>query len=236
DKAIAVADSTGGDPSTLISLFDFTGGFYREIGDPKKSIELLEKALALNKETGLLDKYTDIYDQLDTTYQVLGDYKKAYAARAQFKFYQDSLDKLSDKNALMRAEIATEEENLKKQKEAEQRAVARKHNIQYTAIVIGGLILMVAMLMISFFHTPKWVVRVLTFVSFIFLFEFLILVLDTKIHHWAHGAPLPILLIKILIACLLVPLHHWIDHKAQHFLHTRKIQVKAVRKETKPTV
>ncbi len=230
DKAIEIADSAG-TPSTNLTLFNYAGGLYRKTGDAKKGIVLLEKALALNKEIGVLDRYTDIYSELDSAYQLLGDYKNAYAARSQYKFYQDSIDKLSDKNALMRAEIATEEENQKKQQEAEQKSIAKKHNIQYTAIGIGGLILMVSMLMLSFFHTPKWVIRVLTFVSFIFLFEFLILILDTKIHHWAHGAPLPILLIKITIACLIVPLHHWIEHKVLHFLHTKKLQVKTVKKE-----
>jgi hypothetical protein len=168
---------------------------------------------------------------MDSAYQQLGDFKNAYAARGHFLFYQDSIDALNDKTQAMKLEINAEEENQKKLEEERLKATADKHNIQYTAIAIGGLILIISLLMLSFFHTPKWVVRVLGFVSFIFLFEFLILVLDTRIHHWAHGAPLPILLIKFCIACMLVPLHHWLEHKVIHFLYERKLQLKAVKKE-----
>jgi len=63
----------------------------------------------------------------------------------------------------------------------------------------------------------------LGFVSFIFLFEFIILLLDSKLHHWFHGAPLPILAVKVLIACALVPLHHVIEHRVIHFLQSKKL-------------
>jgi hypothetical protein len=82
---------------------------------------------------------------------------------------------------------------------------------------------LVTLLTLGFFNPPKWLIRGLTFVSFIFIFEFIILLLDSRIHHWAHGAPLPVLGIKVLIACLLVPLHHITEKKVTHFLQSKKL-------------
>ena len=112
---------------------------------------------------------------------------------------------------------------MKKAADEEIKATARKHNIQYTAIMIGGMILLISLLVLGFFNTPRWVIRLLGFVSFIFLFEFIILILDSKLHDWFHGAPLPILAIKVLIACMLVPLHHFIERKVIHFLQSKKL-------------
>ena len=91
--------------------------------------------------------------------------------------------------------------------------MAKKHNTQYPAMIIGSIILLITLLTLGFFNTPRWVIRLLGFVSFIFIFEFINLLLDSKLHHWFHGVHLPILGIKVLIACLLVPLHHITEKK-----------------------
>jgi hypothetical protein len=41
---------------------------------------------------------------------------------------------------------------------------------------------------------------------------------DKQIHHMTHGDPLQILLIKIVLIALLLPLHHWLEHKVIHYL------------------
>jgi tetratricopeptide (TPR) repeat protein len=230
NKGILLADSST-DIRAKYFLYIQAAKAYHQKGNAPKSIELLKKALAVNSQLKLLANYTYVYNEMDSAYLKLGDYKNAYESRRLFNVFQDSLDKINDKKEILQAEINAEEETQKNLEEEELNATAKKHNIQYTAITIGGLILIISLLSLSFFHTPKWLVRVLGFVSFIFLFEFLILILDTKIHHWAHGAPLPILLIKIAIACLLVPLHHWLEHKVIGFLHSKKIKVTAVIKE-----
>jgi tetratricopeptide (TPR) repeat protein len=164
-----------------------------------------------------------IYQNLDSVYSALGDYKNAWQARGNYYLYRDSLDNLSKKEDILREEIAAEEESMKKAEEAEIKAIERKHDIQYRVIILGAILLLIGLLAIGFFHPPNWLVKGLTFVSFIFIFEFIILILDSKLHHWFHGAPLPILGVKVLIACLLVPLHHLVEKKVIHFLQSKKL-------------
>lgn len=177
----------------------------------------------------------DVYNNLDSIYTALGDYKNAWQARGNFYMYRDSIENQSKKEDILREEIAAEEESMRKAADEEIKATERKHNLQYTAIMIGGMILLISLLLLGFFNTPNWLIRLLGFLSFIFLFEFIILLLDSKLHHWFHGAPLPILAIKVLIACMLVPLHHLIEHRVIHFLQSKKLhRLKTVFKDEPP--
>jgi tetratricopeptide (TPR) repeat protein len=176
-----------------------------------------------------------VYQNLDSIYTSLGDYKNAWQARGNYYMYRDSLDNQSKKEDILKEEIAAEEESIKKAEEAELKATERKHDIQYRIIILGGILLLIGLLAIGFFHPPKWLIRGLAFVSFIFIFEFIILILDSKLHHWFHGAPLPILGVKVLIACLLVPLHHLVEKKVIHFLQSKKLhRLKTVFKDETP--
>lgn len=176
----------------------------------------------------------DVYRNLDSIYTALGDYKNAWQARGNYYMYRDSIEEQSKKEDILKEEIAAEEESMKKAADEEAKATERKHTLQYTAIMIGGMVLLVSLLLLGFFNTPDWLIRLLGFVSFIFLFEFIIILLDSKLHHWFHGEPLPILGIKVLIACMLVPLHHAIEHRVIHFLQSKKLhRLKTVFKDEK---
>jgi hypothetical protein len=45
---------------------------------------------------------------------------------------------------------------------------------------------------------------------------------DKQIAELTHDEPWKILLIKIMVAAVLLPLHHWSEHKVIHFLSSRK--------------
>jgi hypothetical protein len=68
------------------------------------------------------------------------------------------------------------------------------------------------------FKVKPWFIRTLGFISFILLFEFIILLIDHQLHVLTNGEPLPILLVKIVIIAFLLPFHHWLEHKVIHYL------------------
>jgi hypothetical protein len=76
--------------------------------------------------------------------------------------------------------------------------------------------------MMGWLAVPASVIRGLGFLSFIFLFEFIILLTDRQISELTHDEPWKVLLIKIALAAILLPLHHWSEHKVIHFLSNRK--------------
>lgn len=233
-KSIAYAYKT----SARLPTAFYTYIYANYLKQYKRYTEALpQMQLALSRYDSLheVSALQDVYNNLDSIYTALGDYKNAWQARGNYYMYRDSISNQSKKEDILKEEIAAEEESMKKAAEEEIAATARKHNIQYTAIMIGGMILLISLLVLGFFNTPNWVIRLLGFLSFIFLFEFIILILDSKLHSWFHGAPLPILGIKVLIACMLVPLHHFIEHKVIHFLQSRKLhRLKTVFKDEPP--
>ncbi len=203
-------------------IYDYAD-FLDECKRYPEALQQMKLSLAIYDSIADIRNLPLIYQNLDSVYTALSDYKNAWQARGNYYMYRDSLDNLSRKDEILKEEIAAEEESMKKAEEAEIKATERKHDIQYRVIILGGILLLTVLLIIGFFHPPQWLVRGLTFVSFIFIFEFIILILDARLHHLFHGAPLPILGIKVLIACLLVPLHHITEKRVTRFLQSKKL-------------
>ncbi len=200
-----------------------------------EALPYMKSALSFYDSLNNIIYLPPVYQNLDSIYTALGDNNNALLAYRKYNLYKDSLDNQNKKEDILKAEIVAEEESIKKTEEEEKKATERKHDIQYRFIILGGILLLIGLLAIGFFHPPKWLVRGLAFVSFIFIFEFIILILDSKLHHWFHGAPLPILGVKVLIACLLVPLHHLVEKKVIHFLQSKKLhRLKTVFKDEQP--
>ena len=104
----------------------------------------------------------------------------------------------------------------------EEEATIKRHNWQYMGIMIAIFTLFSLLIVFGVLSVPIRWVRALGFISFIFLFEFITLLADTWIHHVTHGEPWKVLGIKVILIAGLLPLHHWLEHKAIHFITTRK--------------
>lgn len=89
----------------------------------------------------------------------------------------------------------------------------RERNMQYMIITIAIVFLIMTIVTLSFYNLPKWWLKSMSFVSFILLFEFIILLIDHQLHEWTHGNPYQILAVKVLIIPLLLPVHHWLEKK-----------------------
>jgi hypothetical protein len=89
-----------------------------------------------------------------------------------------------------------------------------------TIFIASAFILLIAL---GMFRVSQLTVRALGFLSFIFFFEFIIMILDHWIHSLTHGEPLKSWLIKIVIISILLPLHHLLEHKVIHYLLSHKM-------------
>ena len=90
-------------------------------------------------------------------------------------------------------------------------------------MTIGILTAFVILIMLGSMKVPEWIIRMLGFFSFIFLFEFIVLLADQEIHEITHGEPWKILLIKIFLIAILLPLHHAIEKKVITYLLNHKL-------------
>lgn len=94
----------------------------------------------------------------------------------------------------------------------------RRHYLQYTAMAIVIIGDFIVFLRLGSLKVPEWKSKMLVFFSFIFLFRFITLIADNKIHEVTHGEPWKICLIKIFLIAILLPLLHWIEKRVVAFL------------------
>lgn len=98
--------------------------------------------------------------------------------------------------------------------------------IQYKGITAGLAFVFMLLVLPGVFSSSTAIIRGLSFFAFIFLFEFLILLFDNAIHELTHGEPWKVLSIKIGLIAMLLPLHHYVEHKVvHHLLHRKKFSL-----------
>ncbi|MCF8372588.1 MAG: hypothetical protein K9H64_13245 [Bacteroidales bacterium] len=199
------------------------GQFFIRMNEPKQAIEQLKKAYDLAQEANFLGYMLEASVYLEKLYVEDKNFEKAWHFASNSKQLNDSINKLAEKGKLLMLEINHETQQRQMLEEQEMQQTIRRHNLQYMAMVIGILVIFLILILLGSFKVPKWAIQVLGFFSFIFLFEFIILVADEKIHHFTHGEPWKILLIKIFLIALLLPFHHWVEHKVVHYLINKKL-------------
>jgi tetratricopeptide (TPR) repeat protein len=181
--------------------------------------EGLEKGLQSRNPELLID----FSDSLKMIALKTGD----YPAALQYDRISDSLKAeeavRNSEDEIMRQEVA----GLEAQKALEVKAAEdrknQRNNLQYLGITaaIAGLFMM--LLLMGMFQVSARTVRILSFFSFLLFFEFIFLIFKKKIAVYTGGEPLKDLAFMVALAALMVPLHHWAEHKAIHYLTHRKI-------------
>lgn len=197
--------------------------YYYLTKDYRKSLDYWQRAKAIGEERGDIQLLQNISANLDSVYQKLGDFKSAHFYNTRYHSYKDSLEVLQAEKDLLTLEV--DSENRRKQRELEAEILARneRHNIQYMGITAAIAAVFIMLVMFGAFSVSKTTIRIVGFFAFIFLFEFIILIADHKIHDATHGEPWKILAIKIVLISMLLPLHHYLEKKVIHFLTERKL-------------
>ncbi|MDO6431852.1 tetratricopeptide repeat protein [Flavitalea sp. BT771] len=198
------------------------GDFYKSKGDYKTAITYYLKSKAIGEDVKDIYLLETTAKNLDTLYGKAGDFRTAYSYNVAYNQYKDSLRNLAKEADLLKLEVDNDNKRHERLAREEEERVHRRHNIQYMGFTAGIVTLFIVLVMLGFFMVSPRTIRALGFFSFIFLFEFIILLADKQIHEWTHGEPWKILLIKIFLAAGLLPLHHWLEHKVIHYLNTRR--------------
>jgi len=206
-----------------INFYSQFADFYKKSKDYPKAIDYYSKAKAFADQANNLESQQDIAKQLDTLYGLVGNYHQSYEYNRLYHMYKDSLQKLSVEKDLMQMEVADEQERNDRRLREEEEKTRKRHNIQYMGITIGIAVVFVLLVILGVFQVSEGTIKTLGFFAFIFLFEFIILLADNKIHAWTHGEPLPVLGIKILLIAMLLPLHHWLEKTVVHYLASRRL-------------
>lgn len=210
-------------PALSISFYTRYGDLFNQAGDLPKAIVNYTKAKMIADAIKNLDWQKETAKQLDTMYAKAGDFKQSRWYGNLYHTYKDSLQKLGEQKDLLQAELADEQQREDRLSKEAAAALERKHTVQYTGISIAIATIFVLLVAMGLFRVSETMIRVMGFFSFILLFEFITLLADTKIHHWTHGEPLPILGIKIILIAAMLPLHHWLEHRVVTYLASRRL-------------
>jgi tetratricopeptide (TPR) repeat protein len=194
------------------------GKMYKLSGDNKKGIENFLKAKEIADKVADPERIQIVAKELDTVYMNIGDYRQSKLYNSMYYQYKDSLDKLGKEKDLLQAEAADEQQREARRLKEEEDNMKRKNNIQYTAITIGIAALLVMMVLLGMFKVSAGFIKAISFFTFLMLFEFIFLVFKKNIHSVTHGEPWKDLAFMIALAALLVPLHHWLEHRVLKYL------------------
>ncbi|MEZ4793755.1 MAG: hypothetical protein R2783_09915 [Gelidibacter sp.] len=103
----------------------------------------------------------------------------------------------------------------------------RQNTIQFALLAIGIISFVIIFLLLSrSFITSTRLIKFLSIVGLLMVFEFLNLILHPFLEKITYHSPVLMLLCLVCIAALLVPLHHKIEHWATNKLVEKNKQIR----------
>ena len=217
DKAIPLFEQKMTENNSVV-VYMQAAEFHKKAGEIDKALALYARSKDIGERNGLLEIVQDASKQMDTLYGMKGDYRTARQFHEIYYTYKDSIDKLNKANELDKLAAKDEEDRQVRLKKEEEERKRQRNNIQYTAITLGIVVLFVALVVLGMFKVSGGFIKAIGFFVFLMLFEFIFLVFKKNIYSITHGEPWKDLAFMIALAALLVPLHHWIEHKVLHYL------------------
>lgn len=205
----------------LMQKFTYTAIWaevYKQMGNAAGEKEKLLLAKAYADSSADISVQKSINEELYKMYDSLGDAKNALVHYKQMNFYKDSLEALGKQQDILTAEIGNENKRIAREKQEEEEHMRVRNNLQYMGITAAIATIFILLVILGVFKMSGSIIKALGFFAFIFLFEFIILLLDNQIHHLTEGEPWKVLAIKIVIIAILLPLHHKLEERVTHYL------------------
>lgn len=207
--------------ASKLSFFAQYGDYLLKKGDKINSIAVFEQSKQLAEATQNLEWMRYYTKMLDTSYTLAGNYEKALYYNKLHNKFKDSLDKLGKEDEILQLQITDEEKRMERLAAAEKEKIEKRNRIQYMAIIIAIAAVFVGLVMLGFLRVSASTIRIIGFFAFLMFFEFIFLVFKKSIYGITQGEPWKDLGMMVLVAALLVPLHHWVEHKVIHYLSSQ---------------
>jgi len=201
-----------------LSFYRQLATFYKRTANNTKAIEYFLKVKTMGERLGQLESAQDASKQLDTLYSRSGNFQLASQYNATYYKYKDSIETLNREKELTQVEAADEQQRQERLEKEKLEITRKRNNIQYLAITIGIAGLFLLMVMMGMFKVSATTIKMVGFFAFLMFFEFIFLIFKKNIYSITKGEPWKDLLFMIGLAAVLLPLHHWLEHKVIHYL------------------
>lgn len=200
----------------LADVYEDIARYYRNEGNFDSSLFYGNKAYQVAQNilfVGILDYagfLKDLYKD-----------RNSDSALKYTNIYYSAKDSVAGSKQMQKLQLLAFEENMRQEKiaiEKEKAETERKHNIQYAGIAIGiiSFIILFLLLSRSIIVNTK-IIEFLGVTGLLVVFEFINLIMHPYLSLFTNHSPLAMLLVLVVIAMLLVPLHHklekWISVK-----------------------
>lgn len=204
--------------ASQMSFFAQLADVYRKMGKYDTAIALYTRVKNIADKVGQLEPARSAAKHLDSLYLEKGNFQMASKFNGIYYELKDSVEKLNKEKELAQVEAADEQLRLVRIEKEKEEAKRKRYNLQYLGITIGITAIFVALVMLGMFKVSATTIKMIGFFAFLMFFEFMFLIFKKNIYSITHGEPLKDLLFMIALAALLLPLHHWLEHKVIHYL------------------
>ncbi len=171
--------------------------------------------------------------ELMKLFEFRGDYRKAYEYNKLYDQYNTKYADQSRKNEVDLLTLENDRKEKARNVELALEAQKRAYNLQYLLIAVFIISLFTVLAMMGLYKVSRKTIRMVGFFSFLLLFEFIILLSKKWITQFTHGTPWQDLLFMLLLAFLMLPLHHWLEHQVIDYLTTRDLLKGHKKEETR---
>jgi len=207
--------------------------FLLQSGKYAEARQLALENLAVARHTGINEGISNVAEILRKVYMHIGE-KDSIIYYAQMQIdYKDSVSNQKRIAEFQNITFAQQLKNIDEQSKINEANKQRKHNIQYALITLGIIIFISIFLLLSrsIIVNEKWI-EFLGVLGLLIVFEFTNLFIHPYISEATNDSPIFMLIILVIVAALLIPLHHrlekWIKEKMVE--KNKKIRLEAAKK------
>ncbi|PCH68928.1 MAG: hypothetical protein COC01_02760 [Bacteroidetes bacterium] len=217
------------------SSYSTIGGWQLKLGQVEDALISGLEALRVAREVGHVNYMERAARLMSKVFKKQNKFEDALAMYELEIEMRDSIVNEETQKITIRQQMKYKHEKEQLIKEQQEKELARiesentsrRNNLQHSAIFIGILILFGGVLMLGFVKVRPKDVEGIIFISFLILFEFVLVLADPHIEQYTGGAPGYKLLFNAGIAGLMFPLHQFFEGKLK--MRVIKIQRKKIR-------
>ena len=221
---LAEAELTKNYQDVIISgVYTALAQSYSNIKNWDQAKKYYEKALNVTMEKQDFKSISAISDSLSAIYKKYSNYEMAYYYDKIADSCKSLIQEFAAKDKVMLLKVDRENKKIENDVLEARQLKDRKHYLQIMAITIAIIAIFVFMLFLGLFAVSKSTIRMLSYLAFISLFEFIVMLMDPAIIHITNDEPLKKWGIKIFVIALLVPFQHFLEHGLITFLQSPKI-------------
>lgn len=207
--------------------------FLLQSGNYEVAKQLALENLAVARSAGINEGISNVAGILRKAYMHNGK-KDSIIYYAQMQIdYKDSVSNQKRMAEFQNITFAQQLKNIDEQSKIHEASEQRRHNIQYALIALGIILFISIFLLLSrsIIVNEKWI-EFLGVLGLLLVFEFINLFIHPYISEATNDSPIFMLIILVIVAALLIPLHHrlenWIKEKMVE--KNKKIRLEAAKK------